>query len=68
MVAQPVVDVQVKIEARSRHTIELVGQEMLDVNQALERSPAVKPGRLGSLPVIVNHRHASDLHRWASRG
>ena len=49
MITQPVVDIEIKVEALAGDPVELTGLEMLDLDQAAQSPQAIDARRLGPL-------------------
>jgi hypothetical protein len=62
VIFQPVINVEIEVEASARNGRQLVGLEMYDLDQRLERAAAITSRRLRPRPIIVDYRHATDIH------
>ena len=49
VIPQPVVDIEIEVKPRAGDSLELVGPEMLDLDQSAQGAAAVDAGRLGPL-------------------
>src|SRR5262249_40767570 len=65
---QTVVDAQVQVEALPGGPVRLVGQEVLDLDQAPEGAQAVDAGGLRADRVVKDNRHTLEGHGGALLG
>src|ERR1700678_1680021 len=63
VIAQAVVDIEVKVESLAGNTIQFAGLEMFDLDDLPQRTQAIAAGGLGPLNAVEDERDATDGHR-----